>query len=357
MNDKIEKYLSDYQTVQFPSGEVRGGAFDTLKFFEQINLFVRFENKSIIDLGCNNFMYSVLARKMGAKEALGIESNKKWVKGSRLLSKLNGFNDKVVHSKVEDFFYYKRWDVGILAMILHWLEDPAQELRRLAPAIKEDMAIIYREKHDGYQIPENGNWFPTQQELDQVMKSISFRNVSHGILLEQDSKKFVNLAVYKRYKDVIPMGDIVIKRNENLDDEWEKRLSKVLELVDTTAFDSFATGGYATKFIDGIDLYGSRPYKGETKEFILDLRTRENLVDLFKSVVFAGIETGYYLADFTRRNIVVYNHYPYLIEFDEIITEFDQSYIDIYQEMIDFLNIDYKFKGNPKELYEVLKNE
>lgn len=152
--------------------------------------------------------------------------------------------------------------------------------------------------------------------------------------------------------------NLVVKTDPKYDDEWRRKLASILKVIKIPAFASFVRNGYATEFINGIDLQEDTPFNFRhdiVRAYPLNEIQRRKVIKIFKDIVYAGIETGYTLADFTKRNIILDGNTPYLIDYDVIIEgDLPQDYIDIFQRMLDYLEIDYKFNGDLKELYERL---
>lgn len=150
-------------------------------------------------------------------------------------------------------------------------------------------------------------------------------------------------------------GDLVIKTSSLHDEEWKKKLEKIMTVMEIPLFVKFIPNGYVTRFIDGTDLQGDKWFN-YIEEEPLDLNgwQRRNVVKIFKDIVWAGIETGYLLADFTKRNVLLLENKAYLIDYDVIIEEMTEDYIHIFNEMLKFLKVPYTFNGDLKELYRQL---
>lgn len=64
-----------YQTYKKSSGEIVKGVYDTPLFFSKILPHLSLGNKSVIDYGCGEGMYTVLAHKRGAFSTTGVDEN------------------------------------------------------------------------------------------------------------------------------------------------------------------------------------------------------------------------------------------------------------------------------------------
>ena len=152
-------------------------------------------------------------------------------------------------------------------------------------------------------------------------------------------------------------GDLVIKIGKEFTVDWESKLTKVLTVINIPAFVKFIPNGYVTKFIDGVDLQSDKPFKWRhgvlNSDYKLNEIQRQKVIKIFKDIALAGIKTNYTLADFTKRNIIIKGNELYLIDYDVIIEgKLPQDYINLFQKMLDYLKINYKFDGDLKKLYE-----
>lgn len=159
-------------------------------------------------------------------------------------------------------------------------------------------------------------------------------------------------------KNLYREGCLIIKHDDVLDEVWQEKLSKIMEVIKLPLFVRFIDKGYISVFKDGIDLQMDKPFDhrhDRVRAYPLNKIQREGVIKIFKDIVYAGIKTGYTLADFTRRNIILVDDTPYLIDFDVIIEgELNMDYINIFQKMLDYLEIKYRFDGDLKKLYEKL---
>ncbi len=152
-------------------------------------------------------------------------------------------------------------------------------------------------------------------------------------------------------------GRFVYKTNETLTLEWKEKFMAIMDYMYFPAFVRFIPGGYVTEFINGVDLQEDIPFNYRhdiVRAYPLTNFQRQKIIEILKDILNAGIKTGYYLGDFTKRNIIMEVRQPFLIDYDVIIEEFNEDYIRIYQTMLDYLKIDYKFDGDPVKLYEYL---
>ena len=152
-------------------------------------------------------------------------------------------------------------------------------------------------------------------------------------------------------------GDTVVKVDMKLDLAWREKLMKIMEYMEIPAFQKFIYRGYVTKFINGKDLQEDFPFlhrHDEVRSYPLNPIQYDSVIKIFKDIVYAGIKTGYILADFTKRNIIVTDDKAYLIDYDIILEELNEDYIRIYQNILNYLKIDYQFDGDLVKLYECL---
>ena len=149
----------------------------------------------------------------------------------------------------------------------------------------------------------------------------------------------------------------VYKTDEmRLNNEWKRKFKPILKTIKIPAFLEFLPYGYITRYIEGIDLQEDLPFQPRhdiVRGYPLNEKQREGVIKIFRDIVFAGLNTGYTLADFTKRNIILKGDQPYLIDYDIIIEgDLPEDYIKIFQKMIDYLELDYQFDGDLQKLYE-----
>lgn len=156
-------------------------------------------------------------------------------------------------------------------------------------------------------------------------------------------------------KKITREGAVIVKQDAVLNKDWKNKFKEIKKHMEFPLFVRFIPNGYITIYVDGEDLQCDKPFKPRhdiVRAKPLNKAQRDNIILIFKDVVNAGIKTGFTLADFTKRNIMLVENNAYLIDYDVIIEEFNQDYIDIFQKMLDYLEIDFKFKGDLKALYE-----
>lgn len=120
------------------------------------------------------------------------------------------------------------------------------------------------------------------------------------------------------------------------DPEWKKRLEAFMAECPLPAFVQFLPKGYVTKYIDGVDLWGDKPFERGSTNFALSDVQRQNILSLVERAVSASVKTGVYLGDITRRNIILKGDIPYLIDYDHMYE--GQASRSHYREIMDFLN-------------------
>lgn len=163
------------------------------------------------------------------------------------------------------------------------------------------------------------------------------------------------LSMKNSYKE----GKYVYKKGGNLKTTWRKQFREIIKVIKIPAFYKFLSNGYITHFIDGIDLQEDKPFNYRhdiVRAYPLNEKQKKAVIRIFKDIVYAGIKTGYTLADFTKRNLIVRGDDVFLIDYDVIIQgDLNEDYIKIFQNMLDYLEIDYRFNGDLKELEVMLR--
>ncbi len=173
----------------------QNGVMPTNEWFEKIKAHVDFKGKNVIDFGCAEGVMSFLALKEGANSVIAIDNQPEMIEQVKFLTR--DFDNIRIDLKDLDeaSFGIEETDIGIFSMIIHWIgnEFLVMETMRMSKVV-----IIFRLANDGYAIPTNGIWFPTEEGLDNVM--VDFTKIHSEELMEQDNGKKIRLCIYDRKK-------------------------------------------------------------------------------------------------------------------------------------------------------------
>ena len=161
------------------------GVMPTTEWFEKIKAYVIFKYKTVVDFGCAEGIMCKLAKEAGAYNVIGVDEQEHFIPSEGV---------QFMHKKITEV-EFRNYGIGIFSMIIHWIGK--EEFIKHANNGKH-IIVIFREKNDGYQIPTNGVWFPTQEELDKNLPL--FNKVHDDCIFEQDSGKKIRLAIYERKK-------------------------------------------------------------------------------------------------------------------------------------------------------------
>lgn len=162
----------------------QNGVMPTNKWFEKIKAHVDFKEKKVIDIGCAEGIMSKLAKEAGASNVEAIDIKEEHFQPSGEVH--------FIHGKIEDNLWLSG-DVAILSMIIHWI-GKEETLRQIQ--YQDTVVIIFREPNEGYQVPQNGVWFPTLKELSKTFKGFKLKHTEK--LMEQDNGKTIRLAIYEK---------------------------------------------------------------------------------------------------------------------------------------------------------------
>ena len=213
------------------------------------------------------------------------------------------------------------YDVVFCNMILHWLEDAPNEFRRVADATKQYIVVTYRTHNENY-VVENGLWFPTEEELERLAKSVGFEVKYKELLMTQDNNKQIHLVIFERYKKT-DIEEGLVRKYIDLNEEWQNKLLAIQQYlynyIPPTVNQDL--DGYIMPYIGGRDLWGDKPFRplhGKQRQVFLNNKERGSIQKLIDSILLAGEKTGWYIQDVTKRNIILRDEEAYLIDFDEI---------------------------------------
>jgi len=135
------QFISPYQTILLPDGQILPGCFPTIEWFNTIQSYISVQNKTIIDIGCCIFSYGIQALTNGAKFVTGLDISPIRVTESKQLIEFCGFNNEaeVICSSFEQYTPQKVYDLGLLSMIIHHLKDPEQQIKKLIVLFKRNL--------------------------------------------------------------------------------------------------------------------------------------------------------------------------------------------------------------------------
>lgn len=129
-------------------------------------------------------------------------------------------------------------------------------------------------------------------------------------------------------------GNLVYKVDPNrLGDEWQKKFSGILDYYCPELLYDVIENGYVTRYVDGIDLHGNKPFDldGSVQTCGLPPYGRLGVLKIFELARRAGGFLGYTFGDITCGNILFDGTKFYLIDY-EVITEYplSQAYTHIW---------------------------
>jgi len=180
-----------YQSFYMPDGEFIEGAFPTTDWFKEMERHISFENKTVLDLGCATFSYGIEAIKSGARLVTGIDNTDKMVDGSRWLLKEYGFgNASVYKEKIEDC-QPGEFDIVIFSMIIHWLEDAPNHIKRLSEKTQDKLVFIYRYPYPWKAEP---GFRPSLDQLDRLIGQNHW--VSTTLMYTND--QYIQMVIYDK---------------------------------------------------------------------------------------------------------------------------------------------------------------
>lgn len=180
----------NYQTVLLPDGKIVDGLFPSVLWFNKIKQYVNFQNKSVIDLGCNLFSYGLQAISNGANLSIGIEKSSVYVtQVQQWIKQYNLSRAYILEQDIETYLPDKKYDICIFGMILHWLKTPKQYINQIKPFIRDYIIFIYRPKTS----VEDFGFRPTQTELNNLLGLSPILSEPIG----EEIKQNIMLTIYK----------------------------------------------------------------------------------------------------------------------------------------------------------------
>lgn len=160
----------------------QNGVMPTNEWFSKVQQYVDFKGKTVVDIGCAEGVMAKLAKQAGASNVQAIDNQEEHFEPS------DGV--EFTHGKIENHLWLSG-DIMILSMIIHWIGEK-ETLRQIEN--QNTLVIIFREKNHNYEIPTNGVWFPTLEELTNTLKGFKLKH--HELLMVQNEDQNIILAIY-----------------------------------------------------------------------------------------------------------------------------------------------------------------
>jgi len=118
-------------------------------------------------------------------------------------------------------------------------------------------------------------------------------------------------------------GDLVYKTNpRRLNSEWKNKILQIFSVWTPPNFVSLIEDGYITRYIDGTDLHGNKPFEedGSNQSCCLTSTKRADTLFFFGKAIEIGQQTGFTFGDLTCGNILIdKNENLFLIDYDVIV--------------------------------------
>lgn len=119
--------------------------------WDAIKRVVRFDGKSILELGCNMGLFSTFMRLSGASRAVGLDIDQDIIRAAKLIAEAFGVDNEYYVQNLDDQNpwedLYQGFDVVFALSVMHWVQDKDRLLGFLA----RHQEIVY-EGHDSFEI-------------------------------------------------------------------------------------------------------------------------------------------------------------------------------------------------------------
>lgn len=168
-----EKYKNKkfYQPFIFVPGviEIEGKWHDGTQFLAK-KILNNCDKQSVLDLGCMNGFFLFEAMKQGASEGTGIDHDLVELAIAGEINEIMDYPITFIHTRIEDFYPLKQYDIVLMLNILHIVDDPKGLIERYLQTTAKLLVVEHESKHSIY--------FP----LDPSSSYPSPRSVGHRIL-------------------------------------------------------------------------------------------------------------------------------------------------------------------------------
>ncbi len=324
---------------------------------EEIKGVVNFSGKRVLDIGCGSIGCSLVPLFKNSFRVVAIESDPISIQEYRAVLKENEMYPEVCECSVEDYYPDTQYDILICVSDLQPIYNRYNHYRRLLRSVDGEVIVIYRLSEQ----------ILSKEEMERLNESLGFRKIYIKEVTESDDK--IILSVFQRYKKIQINIESVDKIDLSLDEKWGKKLENILHHLKNSVFLKYIYQqkkmvGYSTTFINGKDLHGDFPFhpsSGVDNYIRLSVLQRKNVMELLLSNVKAGIVTGYFLGDFTKRNVILKDDDAYLIDYNDVVPSkrgvVSKDYTTLLQLFLNYLDLNYTFDGDLYKLEKRLSEE
>lgn len=199
--DKLINFLENkkwYQGgIKLPHGlETKSDAIDDCDcdlIFDCMNLTKSdFENKTVLDLGCNTGYYSLKAKELGAASVTAIDLAKDWLDSAIFFSKLKNLVIDFKLSNIEKLEWNnENYDIIFCNSVIYYIKNPIEVLLNIAKCCNEK--FVFYSRFWSHHNPDNvGNNFclgatfvPTLEEMTFILKSLRFKHICINTLKKE----------------------------------------------------------------------------------------------------------------------------------------------------------------------------
>lgn len=266
----------DGLTDRYQSGLGHPGIMDTPRWFVALMTGIDGPLGTVLDVGAAEGIMCVLAAQAGATSVLGIGLHDDRMDAAIIETRAY---PNIEIREAEAHGYSGSHTTVIYSMMAHWLG--RDETARFANMATRNFGIVFRLANDHYDRPQNGDWFPTFEELDEV---IGHPRSSETHLLTQDHGKEVWAATYRT--------DLTVRNG------YVYRGDRVEPLR------------------EGVDLHGDPPFRLRPHDQVIRLSgpNASAVRELARKVAQDSLADGTYPSDFSPRNVIVNGAEAYLID-------------------------------------------
>ena len=135
-------------------------------------------------------------------------------------------------------------------------------------------------------------------------------------------------------------GCICKRDSLRLGESWKAKMEAILKMWNVPGFYGFIENGYTTKYVDGFDLQGNKPFEmdGNKVDVVVSNQLKLEVLELFGNAIRVGKALGFTFGDITCGNIFTDGQKLYLIDYDVIVPyPLSEEYESVWKNTLNLL--------------------
>lgn len=167
-----------YQTIELNEGLITPGKLNTnsrIPWFKKFD----FSNKTVLDIGCNSGQYSLLAKKEGAKNVIGIDINENRIYQAKMLAINEGIDVDFHTAGIENVKDFGKFDIVICIAVVTEVENVLMALRSVRDATIKTVILEMDLAKPKMYLSSNKEWWKADPKVSRLGRVAEMHRHKH----------------------------------------------------------------------------------------------------------------------------------------------------------------------------------